>query len=105
MQYDIQSIYPAPDSDNTIKKSPLGGLGGLLQSKIDNLNKPKGSLGRLESLAFQIGMIQQTLSPKLTHPCHILFGGDHGIEREGVSFSPREVTWQQMINYGKVVEV
>lgn len=72
-----------------------------LQEKIDNLNKPKGSLGRLESLAMQIGLIQQTLSPQLNHPCHILYGGDHGIEREGVSFSPREVTWQQMINYGK----
>lgn len=72
-----------------------------LQQKIDNLNKPKGSLGRLESLALQIGLIQQTLSPSLHHPCHILFGGDHGIEREGVSFSPREVTWQQMINYGR----
>lgn len=72
-----------------------------LQNKIDNLNKPKGSLGRLETLAMQIGLIQNTLNPKLTHPCHILFGGDHGIEREGVSFSPREVTWQQMKNYGK----
>lgn len=72
-----------------------------LQQKIDNLNKPKGSLGRLETLALQIGLIQQTLSPSLHHPCHILFGGDHGIEREGVSFSPREVTWQQMINYGR----
>lgn len=72
-----------------------------LQNKIDNLNKPKGSLGRLESLALQIGLIQQTLSPALNHPCHILFGSDHGIEREGVSFSPREVTWQQMINYGR----
>lgn len=72
-----------------------------LQDKIDNLNKPKGSLGRLETLALQIGLIQQTLEPRLMHPCHILFGSDHGIEREGVSFSPREVTWQQMINYGK----
>lgn len=72
-----------------------------LQEKIDNLNKPKGSLGRLESLALQVGLIQQTLTPELHHPCHILFGGDHGIEQEGVSFSPREVTWQQMINYGK----
>ena len=29
----------------------------------------------------------------------MLLGGDHGIEREGVSVSPREVTWQQMINF------
>ena len=70
-----------------------------IQSKIDNLNKPKGSLGRLEELAMQICLIQQTLSPELSHPCHLLLGGDHGIEREGVSVSPREVTWQQMINF------
>ena len=70
-----------------------------IQEKIDNLNKPKGSLGRLEELAMQICLIQQTLEPSLTHPCHLLLGGDHGIEREGVSVSPREVTWQQMINF------
>ena len=70
-----------------------------IQQKIDNLNKPKGSLGRLEELAMQICLIQQTLEPSLAHPYHLLFGGDHGIEREGVSVSPREVTWQQMINF------
>ena len=70
-----------------------------IQQKIDNLNKPKGSLGRLEELAMQICLIQQTLTPSLAHPCHLLLGGDHGIEREGVSVSPREVTWQQMINF------
>ena len=70
-----------------------------IQHKIDNLNKPKGSLGRLEEIAMQICLIQQSLEPQLTHPCHLLFGGDHGIEREGVSVSPREVTWQQMINF------
>lgn len=74
-------------------------LRSALQNKIDNLNKPKGSLGTLESLALQIGMVQETLSPTLSHPCHLLFGADHGIEREGVSVSPREITWQQMINF------
>ena len=74
-------------------------LQSAILQKIDNLNKPKGSLGRLEELALQICLIQQTLDPSLAHPCHILFGGDHGIEREGVSVSPREVTWQQMINF------
>lgn len=72
-----------------------------IQEKIDNLNKPKGSLGRLEELALQICLIQQTETPSLSNPCHLLLGGDHGIEREGVSVSPREVTWQQMINFTK----
>jgi nicotinate-nucleotide--dimethylbenzimidazole phosphoribosyltransferase len=79
--------------------APDEALRPALQAKIDNLNKPKGSLGRLEELALQIGLVQQTTEPVLSHPCHILFGGDHGIEREGVSVSPREVTWQQMINF------
>ena len=77
----------------------MDSLKKAIQQKIDNLNKPKGALGRLEELAMQICLIQQTLKPSLNHPCHLLFGGDHGIEREGVSVSPREVTWQQMINF------
>ena len=74
-------------------------LSEAIEQKIDNLNKPKGSLGRLETLAQQICLVQQTLSPTLSHPCHLLLGGDHGIEHEGVSVSPREVTWQQMVNF------
>ena len=80
-------------------EKPDESLRAAIRDKIDNLNKPKGSLGRLETLAEQICMIQQTPCPALRHPCHLLFGGDHGIEREGVSVSPREVTWQQMINF------
>ena len=80
-------------------EKPDEALSPIIQAKIDNLNKPKGSLGRLESLALQVCLVQQTLSPTLSHPCHLLLGGDHGIEREGVSVSPREVTWQQMINF------
>lgn len=81
--------------------SPDESLRPTIQSKIDNLNKPKGALGRLETLAMQVCLVQHTLTPSLKHPCHLLFGGDHGIEREGVSVSPREVTWQQMLNFTK----
>ena len=70
-----------------------------LEEKINNLTKPKGSLGTLENLALQVGMIQQTLSPSLKHPQNIIFCADHGIEAEGVSVSPREVTWQQTLHF------
>lgn len=70
-----------------------------LKDKIDNLNKPKNSLGMLETTALQIGLVQQSLEPKLLRPSHVLFGADHGIEKEGVSVSPREITYQQMKNF------
>ncbi|MBO4674419.1 MAG: nicotinate-nucleotide--dimethylbenzimidazole phosphoribosyltransferase [Bacteroidaceae bacterium] len=82
-------------------ETPDEAMRPIIQKKIDNLNKPKGALGRLEILAMQVCWVQQTLTPSLKHPCHLLLGGDHGIEREGVSVSPREVTWQQMLNFTK----
>ena len=66
-------------------KRPDDGIREALQNKIDNLTKPKGSLGMLEELALKVGLIQQSLSPELRNPQHILFGADHGILEEGVS--------------------
>ena len=49
-------------------KTPDKKIVPALQDKIDNLTKPKGSLGRLEELAVRIGTIQQSLSPVLRTP-------------------------------------
>ena len=68
-----------------------------VREKIDNLTKPKGSLGRLEELALQVCMIQQTLSPSLNNPYNLLFAADHGIVEEKVSASPKEITWPMQV--------
>ena len=72
-----------------------------IQNKIDHLTKPKKSLGRLEELALQVGLIQQTTSPELIKPHNIIFAADHGITAENISVSPKDVTWQQCIHFLK----
>lgn len=80
-------------------EKPDDAIRPFLLDKINDLTKPKGSLGMIEDLAVQIGLIQQSLAPELSHPNHIVFAGDHGIAVEGVSPSPQEVTYQMIENF------
>lgn len=71
----------------------------LAQARLDNLTKPLGSLGRLESLAKTVAGITANPRPTLAKKAVITIAGDHGVARSGVSAFPQEVTPQMVYNF------
>jgi nicotinate-nucleotide--dimethylbenzimidazole phosphoribosyltransferase len=65
----------------------------------DNLTKPQGSLGQLESLSIQVAGIKGNPMPRIFHKVIFTLTGDHGITQEGVSAYPSEVTPQMVYNF------
>ncbi len=63
------------------------------------LTKPPGSLGRLEEIGVWISACQGQCPPSpITSPSVVVFAGDHGVARGGVSAFPPEVTAQMVAN-------
>lgn len=62
------------------------------RTRMDNLTKPVGSMGRLEQVAVQVAAIQGTDRPVLSRKRLIVCIGDHGVVNQGVAAYPSEVT-------------
>jgi len=69
------------------------------QQQQDQLTKPQGSLGLLESLAVTIASLQKTASPSVNKAQIIIYAADHGIAQENVSAFPQAVTAEMVKNF------
>jgi nicotinate-nucleotide--dimethylbenzimidazole phosphoribosyltransferase len=74
-------------------------LAAALRHRIDHLTKPLGSLGRIEALMLQIGLLQGRVDPQIDQPQAVVFAADHGLAARGVSAYPSEVTAQMVENF------
>jgi len=72
---------------------------GKAQERLDDLTKPKGSLGRLEEIAKQICGIKGKIVEKIEKKVIYVLAADHGVVSEGVSAYPQEVTPQMVYNF------
>ncbi|TPG37857.1 nicotinate-nucleotide--dimethylbenzimidazole phosphoribosyltransferase [Flavobacterium pectinovorum] len=87
------------ESKPQVKTEIKSDFSTLLQNKIDSKTKPVGALGTLETLAFQMATVFETLSPKIINPNIVVFAADHGIANHGVSAYPQDVTRQMVGNF------
>jgi nicotinate-nucleotide--dimethylbenzimidazole phosphoribosyltransferase len=87
----LPDVHPTPIHD--------AALDARVRQRLGSLTKPLGSLGRLESLALQLALIQRSERPRLIAPQMLVFAGDHGLAARGVSAYPSDVTWQMVENF------
>ncbi|MGQ9779608.1 MAG: nicotinate-nucleotide--dimethylbenzimidazole phosphoribosyltransferase [Bacillota bacterium] len=73
----------------------------VAQRRLDELTKPRGSLGMLEEIAVRLAGMAGDPMPAIGRKAVILMAGDHGVVEEGVSAYPQEVTRQMLLNFAR----
>lgn len=72
------------------------------QERQNQLTKPPGSLGELETLGNQLCAIAGTCPPPVPEPAKVcVFAADHGVQQQKVSPWPQEVTVQMAANIAR----
>ncbi|MDO9542903.1 MAG: nicotinate-nucleotide--dimethylbenzimidazole phosphoribosyltransferase [Kiritimatiellia bacterium] len=67
--------------------------------RLDNLTKPRRSLGLLEEIAARLAAIIGIINPRVTGKKICVCVGDHDVVKEGVSAYPQEVTLAMVKNF------
>lgn len=94
-----------PDAGELLSAT-VGGIRGAdiasaaaAERAMDAKTKPRGSLGRLESIAATVAGIRGLAAPAPSPSVVIVVAADHGIAAENVSAYPQEVTAQMVLNF------
>ena len=78
---------------------PDAGAAVAARARQDTLTKPRRALGRLEDLSVWVASCQGQCPPRQFERARVVvFAGDHGVARSGVSAYPPEVTAQMVAN-------
>ncbi len=86
-------------TDDTARDAFALRLETAMREHLDNLTKPRGSLGKLEDLATRLAVVQGQVPPKPGKKAVFVIAGDHGVTEEGISLFPKEVTAQMAVNF------
>ncbi|OOZ41309.1 nicotinate-nucleotide--dimethylbenzimidazole phosphoribosyltransferase [Solemya pervernicosa gill symbiont] len=71
------------------------------EARQQQLTKPPGSLGRLETVAIELAALQGREAPSLEQISIVIFAADHGVADEGVSAFPQAVTTEMIRNFAR----
>lgn len=69
------------------------------QQRLNQLTKPRGSLGQIEMLLMRLAASTGLVCPALEQRAVLLVAADHGVAAEGVSAYPQVVTGQMVLNF------
>ena len=89
----------SPDGVRDLIEPPCDAARRRALAHLDQLTKPRGSLGRLEELAAEVIALRRGDAAPFRKKCIVVMAGDHGIVEEGVSAYPQEVTPQMVLNF------
>jgi nicotinate-nucleotide--dimethylbenzimidazole phosphoribosyltransferase len=97
------SVDTAAHPDGLPGLAPIGPLDAdamaAAKARLDRLTKPPGSLGRLEELAILVAGITGRPDASVARRSIVVAAGDHGVNRQGVSAYPSDVTRQMVANF------
>ena len=67
-----------------------------LTEKLARRAEAAGSLGKLEPLAVRLGLMQNSLKPRLREPQLVVFAADHGMAVDGIDATARYRSFEQV---------